>query len=145
MRRFELLRWNSFFLVIVFLALFYLVAYSFFVRRPQQEVVKIFFADRITAAHRYLIDKYNALNAGKVEISARTNERKSSRDHFGGRETALTCLPSTSSGCSALRNGVSRSEPIFPNRNSSVSSPTPCTRAITTAIWWPYLLIWCWE
>jgi len=64
MRRFELLRWNSFFLVIVFLALFYLVAYSFFVRRPQQEVVKIFFADRITAAHRYLIDKYNALNAG---------------------------------------------------------------------------------
>ena len=84
MRRFELLRWNSFFLVIVFLALFYLVAYSFFVRRPQQEVVKIFFADRITAAHRYLIDKYNALNAGKVEVipidfpnlDFSTNERK---------------------------------------------------------------------
>jgi len=49
-----------------------------------KEVTKIYFADRITAAHKKLIEKYNELHAGKVKVipidfpnfDFSTNERK---------------------------------------------------------------------
>lgn len=78
------LKWSSGVLFLVILALLYLVPYSLFVRRPQPDVTEIYFADRITEAHRKLIDKYNQLNAGKVRVipidfpnlDFSTNERK---------------------------------------------------------------------
>ena len=75
-------KWGIIFLLFVtitYLAIFFL-DYSY----PQKEVKEIFFADRITAAHRILIDEYNKLNAGKVKVipidfpntDFSTNERK---------------------------------------------------------------------
>lgn len=53
-------------------------------RKSPQEVTEIYFADRMSAAHKILIDKYNNLNKGKVKViqidfpnfDFSTNERK---------------------------------------------------------------------
>jgi multiple sugar transport system substrate-binding protein len=48
-------------------AIFYL---SFFIsdNPPKNNVTEIYFADRISAAHKILIDKYNKLNEGKIKV-----------------------------------------------------------------------------
>ena len=78
------LKWSSGVLFLVILALLYLIPYSIFVRHPQPDVTEIYFADRITEAHRQLIDRYNESHAGKVRVvpidfpnlDFSTNERK---------------------------------------------------------------------
>lgn len=80
----RLLKWSTGVLILAVLALLYLVPYSIFVRHPAPKVTEIYFADRITDAHRILIEKYNALNSGKVRVipidfpnlEFSTNERK---------------------------------------------------------------------
>jgi multiple sugar transport system substrate-binding protein len=70
------------FLVVLFAL--YLVPYILFKRQPQPEVMEIYFADRVTEAHRVLVDRYNALHAGQVKVvlidfpneEFSTNERK---------------------------------------------------------------------
>jgi len=84
MRTVKQLKWSTGVLFLVVVALLYLVPYSMFVRRPKPELTEIFFADRVTDAHRILIDEYNALHAGKVKVTPidfpnsqfNTNERK---------------------------------------------------------------------
>jgi len=69
---------------LVVLTVLYLVLYFLFLKRHDPAVTEIFFADRITDAHRVLIDRYNALNAGKIKVTPidfpngdfSTNERK---------------------------------------------------------------------
>ncbi|HTR98805.1 MAG TPA: extracellular solute-binding protein [Bacteroidota bacterium] len=71
-------------LILAALALLYIVPVSLLVRRPDPGVTEIYFADRITDAHRILIDRYNALHAGRVRVipidfpnaDFSTNERK---------------------------------------------------------------------
>ena len=78
------MKWSTGVIFLVVLALLYLVPYSLFVRRPEPEVTEIYFAERITEAHRILIEKYNAEHAGKVRVipidfpnpDFSTNERK---------------------------------------------------------------------
>jgi len=80
----RLMKWSTGVLILVVLALLYLVPYPIFVRHPAPTVTEIYFADRITDAHRILIEKYNALNSGKVRVipidfpnrEFSTNERK---------------------------------------------------------------------
>lgn len=68
-----------FLLILVYLTIFFIQNDS-----SQKEITKIYFADRITAAHKKLIEKYNELNAGKVKVipidfpnfDFSTNERK---------------------------------------------------------------------
>lgn len=82
MKRFTKQYWGVLLLAVV--ALVYLIPYYFAIQRSHDPVVKIYFADRITAAHRVLIDRYNALHAGRVEVipidfpndDFSTNERK---------------------------------------------------------------------
>ena len=84
MRNVRQLKWGSGIIILVTLALLYLIPYSLLVRRPDPGITEIYFADRITDAHRILIDRYNALNAGKVRVipidfpnaDFSTNERK---------------------------------------------------------------------
>jgi multiple sugar transport system substrate-binding protein len=75
-------KWGFIFLLFVtitYLAIFFL-DYSY----PEKEVKEIYFADRITAAHKILIDEYNKLHAGEVKVipidfpntDFSTNERK---------------------------------------------------------------------
>jgi ABC-type glycerol-3-phosphate transport system substrate-binding protein len=72
------------FIVLLTVALMYLVPYYFVIQKEHNSVIEIYFADRITEAHRILIDKYNTLNAGKVKViptdfpnnDFSTNERK---------------------------------------------------------------------
>ncbi len=74
--------WGITFLVL--LALLYLVPYYFIISRGSTGITEIYFADRITEAHRILIDRYNREHAGKVQIvpidfpnpDFSTNERK---------------------------------------------------------------------
>jgi multiple sugar transport system substrate-binding protein len=76
--------WTSGVLFLGLLALLYLVPYYLIIRRPAPAVTEIFFADRITEAHRLLIDQYNRMHAGKVKVTPidfpnpdfSTNERK---------------------------------------------------------------------
>lgn len=84
MRTVKQLKLSSGLIFLLVLAFLYLVPYSLFVRHPKPEVTEIFFADRITEAHRILIEKYNTLHAGKVKVipidfpnfDFSTNERK---------------------------------------------------------------------
>ncbi len=74
--------WGLMFLV--FVALFYLVPYYYIIHRSSSGVTEIYFADRITDAHRILIDEYNRAHEGKVKVvpidfpnsDFTTNERK---------------------------------------------------------------------
>ncbi len=50
------------------LGLLYLFTYLVFVRRDDAPVVEIYFADRMSDAHRILIDEYNKLHEGKVKV-----------------------------------------------------------------------------
>lgn len=84
MRTIKQLKWSSGILILVVLGLLYLVLYSLFVRQPAPGVTEIYFADRITDAHRILIERYNRLNAGRIRVipvdfpnlDFSTNERK---------------------------------------------------------------------
>jgi multiple sugar transport system substrate-binding protein len=70
--------------LLIVVALMYIVPYYFFIQKENHAVTEIYFADRITEAHRILINKYNALHAGKVRViptdfaneDFNTNERK---------------------------------------------------------------------
>jgi len=72
------------FVFLIVLAITYLGIYFFEYNYPVQKVTKIYFADRMTAAHKILIAEYNKLHAGKVEVvpvdfpndDFSTNERK---------------------------------------------------------------------
>ncbi|RPH31482.1 extracellular solute-binding protein [bacterium] len=76
--------WTSGVLILGLLALLYLVPFYLIIQRPKPAVTEIFFADRITDAHRILIEKYNRMNAGKIKVTPidfpnsdfSTNERK---------------------------------------------------------------------
>jgi len=76
--------WTAGVVILALMALLYLVPYYLFVQRPNPGVTEIFFADRITDAHRILIEKYNRLHAGKIKVTPidfpnpdfSTNERK---------------------------------------------------------------------
>jgi ABC-type glycerol-3-phosphate transport system substrate-binding protein len=50
------------------LALLYVLAIYIFSHRTQKSVTEIHFADRVTEAHRILIDKYNSTHAGSVKV-----------------------------------------------------------------------------
>ena len=84
MRTIKQLKWSSGIVILVTLGLLYLVLYSLFVRRPAPGVTEIYFADRVTDAHRILIERYNRLNAGRIRVipvdfpnlDFSTNERK---------------------------------------------------------------------
>lgn len=70
-----------FFILLIFI---YLILYVFVFNRHSKTETEIYFADRITAAHRVLIDRYNKMNEGKVKVipidfanfDFSTNERK---------------------------------------------------------------------
>jgi multiple sugar transport system substrate-binding protein len=84
MRSMKFLTWGSGAGYLLLLALLYVFTYFIFVKEQKQEVTEIYFADRVTDAHRILIDKYNALNAGRIKVipidfpnkDFSTNERK---------------------------------------------------------------------
>lgn len=66
-------------LIVAYVSVFFLTQY-----RADVGVVKIYFADRVTAAHKILIDRYNQKMKGKIEVvpidfpnfDFSTNERK---------------------------------------------------------------------
>jgi ABC-type glycerol-3-phosphate transport system substrate-binding protein len=80
----SLKKWVTGVLILAALAALYLVPYAILVRQPAPRVTEIYFADRMTDAHRIIIEKYNALNAGRVRVvpvdfpnlEFSTNERK---------------------------------------------------------------------
>jgi ABC-type glycerol-3-phosphate transport system substrate-binding protein len=50
------------------LVLIYVLAFYILSHRAEQSVTEIHFADRVTEAHRILIDKYNSAHAGSVKV-----------------------------------------------------------------------------
>jgi multiple sugar transport system substrate-binding protein len=76
--------WVGYTAISLLLVALYLIPYMLFRRQTPQGVTEIYFADRITEAHRLLIDRYNALHAGQVKVvpidfpneEFSTNERK---------------------------------------------------------------------
>lgn len=75
-------KWGLIFLLILIAA--YIALFFFINQKKGTDTVEIYFADRITAAHKILIDKYNKMNEGKVKVipidfpnfDFSTNERK---------------------------------------------------------------------
>lgn len=59
-------KWGLLFLLFVTIA--YIVIYFFLNSSEEKKITEIYFADRITAAHQILIDKYNKLNEGRVNV-----------------------------------------------------------------------------
>jgi hypothetical protein len=59
-------KWGLLFLLFVTIA--YIIIFSALNRKPDSGVVEIYFADRITAAHKVLIEKYNKMREGKVRV-----------------------------------------------------------------------------
>ena len=78
------IKWTTGVLFLSLLALLYLVPYYLIIQRPKPAVTEIFFADRMTGAHRLLIEQYNQMHAGKIKVTPidfpnpnfSTNERK---------------------------------------------------------------------
>jgi multiple sugar transport system substrate-binding protein len=78
------LKQNDALIVLFFLIFVYIIIYLFQNISSRPDITKIYYADRITAAHKILIEKYNKLKQGKVEvipidfpnIDFSTNERK---------------------------------------------------------------------
>jgi multiple sugar transport system substrate-binding protein len=70
--------------LLIVMALMFIIPYYFFIQKEYDHGLEIYFADRITEAHRILIEKYNRLHAGKVKViptdfaneDFNTNERK---------------------------------------------------------------------
>jgi multiple sugar transport system substrate-binding protein len=58
-------RWGLLFLLIVAIAY---IIFSFLSNPTKNDITEIYFADRISAAHKILIDKYNKLNEGKIKV-----------------------------------------------------------------------------
>jgi ABC-type glycerol-3-phosphate transport system substrate-binding protein len=54
--------------VFLAVALLYVVIYNAITHRPEKTIAEIHFADRVTEAHRILIDKYNSMHAGSVKV-----------------------------------------------------------------------------
>ncbi|MGE5314422.1 MAG: extracellular solute-binding protein [Acidobacteriota bacterium] len=54
--------------LLIFVALAYIIPYYLAVPQKKSPVTELYFADRITEAHRLLIDKYNRLHAGAVKV-----------------------------------------------------------------------------
>ena len=50
------------------IALIYLTMFAFLSKRPQEHMTEFYFADRMTEAHRILIDQYNKSHEGKVKV-----------------------------------------------------------------------------
>lgn len=83
-RKLKLLRWGSGAGVLAVLVLLYLIIYSLILKHRDPEVTDIYFADRITPAHRILIDRFNQAHAGRIRVipidfpnkDFSTNERK---------------------------------------------------------------------
>lgn len=75
-------KWGFAFLF--FIALVYVVIFLFGILSTSNGITEIYFADRITKAHRILIDRYNEMNKGKIKVipidfsnyDFSTNERK---------------------------------------------------------------------
>lgn len=75
-------KWGLLFLLFVIVA--YILISSFLFQSKKDKVTEIFFADRMTAAHKMLIDRYNKLHEEKVKVipidfpnfDFSTNERK---------------------------------------------------------------------
>lgn len=75
-------RWS--FILVVLLVIIYLAIFYFQNKVSPSNIVEIYFADRITIAHRELIDRYNEKMLGKVKVvpidfpnvDFSTNERK---------------------------------------------------------------------
>lgn len=75
-------KWGLIFLILV--TVIYVTIYSIDFNSSGQRVKEIYFADRVTAAHKILIEKYNEMKAGEVKIvpidfpnfEFSTNERK---------------------------------------------------------------------
>jgi multiple sugar transport system substrate-binding protein len=84
MRTIKQLKWSYGVAILAVLGLLYFVLYSLLVPQPPPGLTEIYFADRITDAHRILIDRYNTLNAGRIRVipvdfpnlDFSTNERK---------------------------------------------------------------------
>ena len=55
----------SLFSVIIML---YVAIYYVYPNRPQKKEIEIYFAERLTEAHRILIDRYNATHAGSIKV-----------------------------------------------------------------------------
>ncbi|HAL57581.1 MAG TPA: hypothetical protein DCP63_14210 [Bacteroidetes bacterium] len=74
--------WGAMFLSLV--ALSFIAVQAFFSTHREKAVTELYFADRMTEAHRVLIDEYNRLHQGKVKVvpidfpnpDFTTNERK---------------------------------------------------------------------
>jgi len=54
--------------VLCAIAMVYFAIFAFLFKRPTEHVTEFYFADRMTEAHRVLIDQYNALHKGKVKV-----------------------------------------------------------------------------
>lgn len=71
-------------IILLFLIPIYFISFSILHTKKVEDPVEIYFADRVTAAHKILIDKYNKQNEGKVKVipldfpnfDFSTNERK---------------------------------------------------------------------
>ena len=83
-RNVKLLKWGYGAGYLVLLASLYLFTYFVFIKHREPAVTEICFADRITAAHKILIDRYNRMNEGRIKVipidfpnrDFSTNERK---------------------------------------------------------------------
>lgn len=69
-RRFHLLSKKQWIGIAVLAAtvLGYVAVFTIVAHRPDTEPVEVYFADRITEAHRILIDKFNELHRGKIKV-----------------------------------------------------------------------------
>ena len=84
MKHIHWLRWGHGAGYLALLLLVYVLTYVVFIKHEEPAPTEIYFADRITDAHRILIDEYNRLHEGKVKVipidfankDFSTNERK---------------------------------------------------------------------
>ena len=69
---------------LLFMAIAYIIVFFLLNKKTTSNVIELYYADRVTAAHKILIEKYNKLNEGRVKVIPKdfpnfdfsTNERK---------------------------------------------------------------------
>jgi multiple sugar transport system substrate-binding protein len=72
------------FIFLLLMAIAYIIIFILFNKKNTSDVIELYYADRVTAAHKILIERYNKLNEGRVKVIPKdfpnfdfsTNERK---------------------------------------------------------------------
>jgi len=116
------------------MAIAYVTIFILFKQKNTSDVIELYYADRVTAAHKILIERYNKLNEGRVKVIPKdfpnfdfsTNERKEILARsLRGRGDGIDLFAVDLVWLQDLQSGVNPWINIFPTMKKENIRPCP--------------------